>query len=107
MTRYKYMSKSYQYHIELTFLEVSQRAVGYLNARNKLAHFKKDFDKLDAFAIYTLAVENQRIINAKIPVEYYKNKDFTNNRKENILKTKMEIDLERFVFHRYLECWIL
>ena len=57
------MLKNYQYSIELTFLPVLQKVVGYLNARNKLIHFEKDFGELEAFAIYTLAVENQQVIN--------------------------------------------
>ena len=79
----KYMSKSYQYSIELTFFPAWPKTVNYLSARNKLMHFKKNFGELDAFAIYTLAVENQRIINAKIPIEYYKNKNFTKNEKND------------------------
>ena len=69
----EFMSENYQYSIELIFLSVWKETAMYLNARNKLMHFKKNFSELDAFAIYTLAVENQRIIGAKIPVEYYQN----------------------------------
>ena len=79
----KYMSKSYQYSIELTFCSAWPKNYGYLDARNKLMHFEENFGELDAFAIYTLAVENQRIINAKIPIEYYKDEDFVNNKKSS------------------------
>ncbi len=78
----KYMSKDYQYFIDLTFFNERDETTLFLNARNRLFHFKQNFTLLHAFAIYTLAIENHLILE-KVSLEYYKNWKFS--KKDEIL----------------------